>query len=143
MGYTHYWRRPPRLNPQAFGRALTDCRRILPELQIPLAGSDGRGKPIYRANEIVFNGLGDASYETFAIRLEEPDSGEDQLVFAFCKTARKPYDLAVQVALIVFRHHLGNYFIVSSDGGDPDWEAARQICQKHLGYGDDFRLDPD
>lgn len=62
-------------------------------------------------------------------------------VFSFCKTEHMSYDLAVQVALIVFHHHLGQHFRVSSDGADADWAAARRLCQLHLGYGDDFQLD--
>lgn len=141
MGYTHYWKRPPLLSPQAFGRALADCRRILPELHVSLAGADGTGKPVYRANGITFNGVGAASYETFSIRQAEPAPDAEPLVFSFCKTAHKPYDLVVQVALIVFWHHLGPQFQVSSDGAESDWDAARKLCQRHRGYGDDFRLD--
>ncbi|MEI8195291.1 MAG: hypothetical protein WCI73_05220 [Phycisphaerae bacterium] len=142
MGYTNYWERPPLLPAPAFGQAVADCRRILPELHIPLAGADGSGKPIFRTTEIVFNGVGAASYETFGVRREEADSGDSPRGFSFCKTAHKPYDLAVQVALIVFKHHLGAQLCVRSDGKEAAWDRARQLCQQYLGYGTDFRLDP-
>jgi len=141
MGYTQYWRRPPRLPPGAFGRAVEDCRRVLPETRVPLAGAHGTGPPVFSSDAILFNGVGAASLETFAIRLEEAGRDADRPVFSFCKTERRPYDLAVQVALIVFNHHLGVEFRVSSDGKDADWDAARRLCQQHLGYGADFRLD--
>ena len=51
-----------------------------------------------------------------------------------------PYDLCVQAALIVLKHHLAAAITVSSDGGEPDWERARAACQKWLGYGEEFRL---
>ena len=141
MGYTQYWQRPPRLPAEAFGRAVADCRRVLPETKVPLAGAQGNGKPVFRADAIVFNGVGAASLETFAIRLEEADRGAGRPQFSFCKTERRPYDLAVQVTLIVFKHHLGAALRVSSDGRDADWDAARRLCQEHLGYGADFHLD--
>lgn len=141
MGYTHYWARPPRLPAAAFGRAVVDCRRVLPQTHIPLAGANGTGKPRFRSDGIVFNGVGEASHETFAVRREEPDRGDGRSVLSFCKTEQKPYDLAVQAALIVLQHHLGQCFRVSSDGGAADWDAARKCCQQVLGYGGDFQLD--
>jgi hypothetical protein len=142
MGYTHYWKRPPHLPSQPFGCALVDCGRLLPDLNVPLAGPLGTGKPIFLSDAIVFNGVGAASCETFAIRRDETDPGHGRLVFAFCKTAREPYDLAVQACLIVLKHHLGSQFHITSDGDQEEWETARQVCQQHLAYGGDFRLDP-
>lgn len=140
MGYTHYWIRPPRLPTPPFGQAVADCRRLLPKLNIPLAGGDGSGRPLFRSDAVVFNGVGAASYETFDLRLEESDPGDGQPVFSFCKTEHRPYDLAVQVSLIVFKHHLGPQFRVSSDSQEAAWDMARRLCQQHLGYGKDFTL---
>ena len=58
------------------------------------------------------------------------------------KTARKPYDAAVCACLIVLHHHFGKSYSVSSDGGDGDdgWVAARDCCQRVLGYGAEFTL---
>ena len=141
MGHTHYWQRPPQLPAPAFGRAVVDCRRVLPETNIPLAGANGTKKPFFRSDAIVFNGVGENAHETFAVRLEEADHGDGRPAFSFCKTEHKPYDLAVQVVLIVFQHHLGKQFGVSSDGDDAEWETARRLCQQVLGYGEDFQLD--
>jgi hypothetical protein len=142
VGYTHYWERPPHLPAQAFGRAVADCQRVLPETNVPLAGSDGTGPPDFRADAIIFNGVGTAMYETFDMRLEEEASRDgNRLVFSFCKTEHRPYDLAIQVALIVFKHYLRRQLRVTSDGDEADWDAARRFCQEHLGYGGDFHLD--
>ena len=62
-------------------------------------------------------------------------------VFSYCKTEQLPYDFCVQVALIVLKHHLEAAIKITSDGGDAEWQRARDVCQEHLGYGQDFRLD--
>jgi len=88
---------------------------------------------------------GDCSYETFWIpRVYEPREWEEpqnDLWFAFCKTAFRPYDLAVQVCLIIFKHHLGPQFRVLSDGTNEQWQEACEVCQHLLGFGSEFRLE--
>ena len=106
---------------------------------------------------------GDCSHETFSLPLEiEKDSWQkpigkishyDQygkpvyndaeevgLYFEFCKTAYKPYDLAVIICLIIARHHLKDQILVDSDGTIDNWQDGILICQKTLGYGLDFTL---
>jgi hypothetical protein len=70
---------------------------------------------------------------------ERPDA--QWLYFHFCKTAYKPYDLAVQVCLVIAAHHLGDAILVSSDGSQEQWQDAIALCQSVLGYGGGFRLD--
>jgi len=93
---------------------------------------------------------GDCSHETFylprAIRPEElgPVLGEPDKFgryFDFCKTAYKPYDLAVTAALVIAKHHLGDAILVSSDGEARHWLDAVLLCADKLGYGADFVLD--
>ena len=141
MGYTHYWERPVRLLPRSFARAVADCQHLLPQLGVSLAGACGTGQPEFSPTAIIFNGSQGQSHETF--RIDQTSSGRRHgpMVREFCKTARLPYDLAVQVALIVFQHRQGDCFHVASDGGTSDWDHARQICQEHLVYGGDFQLD--
>lgn len=76
---------------------------------------------------------GDCSHESFCFDRVEDDE------FAFCKTAFKPYDIAVTAALIVIKHHAPSVN-VSSDGNDEDWVDGRMVCVLACGYGDDFRL---
>jgi len=106
---------------------------------------------------------GDCSHETFSlpVRIEKGDwqkpigeiSHYDQYgkpvyndkeevgrYFEFCKTAYKPYDLAVIICLIIARHHLKEEIIVLSDGTLDNWRDGMLICQKILGYGLDFTL---
>ena len=104
---------------------------------------------------------GDCSHETFSLpmRIEKDDwqkpigkiSHYDQygkpvynhkeeigLYFEFCKTAYKPYDLAVIICLIIAKHHLKEQILVDSDGTIDTWQDGMLICQKILGYGLDF-----
>ncbi len=91
---------------------------------------------------------GDCSHETLALfqklkpeSYQEPQ--EDGKYFEFCKTAYKPYDVIVNVVLIIAKHHLGGAITISSDGQSKDWDDGRFITQKILGYGADFKLDGD
>ena len=93
---------------------------------------------------------GDCSHDAFVfervLTLRPWDRPEpDGRSFRCCKTARKPYDLAVTAALIAIAHH-GPAVTVASDGTDADWALARTLCAAGLGYGATFRLpvdDPD
>ena len=69
------------------------------------------------------------------------DKEEIGLYFEFCKTAYKPYDLAVIICLIIAKHHLKEQIIVSSDGTLDQWKDGVLICQKILCYGLDFGLE--
>lgn len=69
---------------------------------------------------------GDCSHESFILdRIDRED-------FNFCKTAYKPYDLAVCCVLIIAKHHLGKAISVSSDGGPEQWRDAVELCQRIL-----------
>ena len=90
---------------------------------------------------------GDCSHESFWVEQKiEPEKwqtpDEDGLWFEFCKTAYKPYDLAVTSALIVLHHHLAplKQFKVSSDGENTHWFDAALLCHRVLGYGLGFTL---
>ena len=61
--------------------------------------------------------------------------------FQFCKTAYRPYDLAVNVCLIIAKHRLKDGIVVKSSGTENNWIEGKQLCQHFLGYGGDFRLD--
>ncbi len=73
--------------------------------------------------------------------VEEPK--EDGLYFDFCKTAYKPYDLAVIAALTIAKHHLGDSIKVSSDGDTDQWTDGLWLCQQVLGYGGDMEFNDD
>ncbi len=87
---------------------------------------------------------GDCSYESFWLGRVRPvaagERPEDGRYLDFCKTAFKPYDLAVQVCLVIAAHHLGDGITVSSDGSLADWQDAIAVSQAVLGYGRAFAL---
>ena len=88
---------------------------------------------------------GDCSYETFSFprTMEKPKWGkpENGKWFNFCKTAFRPYDLAVNVFLIIAKHHLGDKIEVSSDGQIQHWLDAMIICENAFGYGRDTGIE--
>jgi hypothetical protein len=139
MGYTNHWQRPTELDATAFGKAVADLRRVLPDLGVTLAGFDGHGTPTLDDDHIVFNGKVPHLCEPFEIaRVEFDPRGRDRF-FSFCKTEHQPYDLVVKAALIILFRHLGESLAVGSDGSDADWEVAKTIVQKSLGYGGTFK----
>lgn len=150
MGYTHYWYRKKAINQAAFSQIRADFQKLLPVFErtgIQLADGMGKGKPVLTATNIAFNGKGADSYETFAFpQLLVPRSWEspkaDGNYFQFCKTAERPYDVAVTAFLIIAKHYLHNGITITSDGDASDWEAARYLCWQHLGL-DGVELDFD
>ena len=145
MGYTHYWNFT--MNPKdikdgekKFKKAvelLKKCIAKVPaELDVPyygkhpfkLAGGDGTGEPIFNDDKVCFNGFEgdeDLSHETCYFALDNPDFD-----FDFCKTAEKPYDVAVCLALLCFKKAFGDDFKWSSDrnGSEFGWRLAHSIA---------------
>ncbi len=157
MGYTHYWRCKPKLPARKWAAAVADCQTLLTRLQaggLPLFQDyDEPGTtPSLDAAEIRFNGVDADGHETFLVERVAPatwtrDDGvivplrlDGGMAGTFCKTARKPYDLAVCGCLVVLAHHFGPAFTVTSDGDDDEenWPRARALCDELFGYGTDF-----
>lgn len=156
MGYTHYWYRPQEIEIQAMHDILTDFDKVLPSIKKAmahcneedgggtLAGGDGKGRPVMTHDEVCFNGRAGNAHETFSfprvmqLRRSDSMSQDEGRHFEFCKTAQKPYDIAVTAFLIIAKKHLGKKIKVSSDGNTVDWLEARSICQTALGYGGKF-----
>ena len=60
------------------------------------------------------------AHETYSLTREYKEN------FAFCKTARKPYDLMVQACLILYKYFFP-YVTISSDGDEEDWYEAKKF----------------
>lgn len=58
----------------------------------------------------------------------------------FTKTGFRPYDIAVTAALLIAKRNLRDQLVIHSDGADPQWCDAKQICQQALGYGECFAI---
>ena len=124
MGYTHYWEGTV---PAASENIVAAISYILTKVQmgdnaIKLAGWHGTGFPIFDEAKIEFNGLGDDSYESFTVKYGESIS------FNCCKTAQKPYDLAVVAVLEALRIESKGIFTWSSDGDDDDTADGRALA---------------
>ncbi|GAA1577218.1 hypothetical protein GCM10009827_118820 [Dactylosporangium maewongense] len=136
MGYTHSWRyRPGSADyAAAWPQILTDVTHLLGTLQgdaIDLAGPQGYALPIIDpVDGIAFNGAVPEDYECFD--LDSP--GPDRPVWRFCKTDRRPYDLAVTAVLLRCHQLLPGSFLIGSDGSwDRDWHAARGVVRECFG----------
>lgn len=147
MGYTHYFRTHKDGIPvAAWEKICADVTTLLANLPAGLKivhEYDEPGTlPEITDSLIMFNGNGDEGHETFYFeRIPKPQSWEDPTegtVFAFCKTACKPYDLAVCGVLIVIRYHAQEYVSVSSDGDRTDWMDASKWVKSVL--GDDYDI---
>ncbi|MBI9016298.1 MAG: hypothetical protein JEZ07_03445 [Phycisphaerae bacterium] len=142
MGWTHYWKRDINLPEEPFEMAVKDCKKVFDSLEIELAGSLGHGDCVYDSDELLFNGVAGVCCEDFMIKKTQMPKREGRdYVSSFCKTEHMPYDICVQIALIILKHHLGDTMSVYSDGKESDWDNSRKLCQENLGYGEDFKLD--
>ena len=147
MGYTHYWSISGKeIPPAAWDAAVEDIKKIWPELNnmgIKIVfDSNDTSLPAEITSEVIrFNGARAEGHETFIINRKGPARTGKPIRtpagkrFGFCKTARKPYDVAVCACLIILTYHLPSDFSASSDGYINDWEPALVLTDKILGYG--------
>jgi hypothetical protein len=136
MGYTHYFNLVDNFEPskQQVAQAVTLVNALLSNLpqhsdsagghftDVPLIvhGEDDFSLPIVDTNVILFNGVGEFAHETFYFEL----SNRSDHGFQFCKTARKPYDLAVISTLTILKYVFGDGLSIQSDGDADDWKSA-------------------
>ena len=153
MGYTHYWNTPLKdVDQKTWDAIATDFSKVVSDPKI-LALLDQEEREEYSqklritSDEILFNGVGELSHETFILeRKFTPNSfrPEEKENFGFCKTARKPYDVCVTACLIIAHHHIekqpDNYIKVSSDGETEDWMDGIKLCEKVLDYGFEYEI---
>lgn len=87
---------------------------------------------------IRFNGVGNEGHETFIFFKKKPEPGQwnkdSGSYFYFCKTARKPYDLAVCLVLLSLANHAPKSVKLGSDGDwDCEWTEARKVYKELFG----------
>lgn len=146
MGYTHYWAYLPEHDQfrRWWPRMVLDAKTILDHIQtvelIDIRGATGVGTPLLTEGAIGFNGdqTADADFESFWLPYAAPDPiAEPDLAaeyrtlgfaWSFCKTAGKPYDVAVCVVLLRCHFHAPDVFAIGSDGNwDRDWSMPRAV----------------
>lgn len=140
MGYTHYWHQHRTIDIAEWKAIQHDFQLLerLPrrtdtaggffaEYPLEVAFEDDQPTVPPRCDEDVirFNGIGALGHETFL--LERAGAG-----FAFCKTARKPYDLLVCATLIVANTNAPGALAISSDGSAAEWAPAVAFVQRVL-----------
>lgn len=96
------------------------------------------GNPEVTPDHIRFNGWKDEGHETFLVTRERPDPPSwdpaSKESFDFCKTARKPYDLAVCLVLLSMSRHAPRSVRVGSDGDwEMEWTEARRVYKEMFG----------
>ncbi len=140
MGYTHYFYHKRAFTDAEWQALCAETHRILDAAQargIRLAWASGDGVPEIDGEPlpsdgdvgriISLNGEGEDSHEPLNIN-KKPDPGLREIQpgegkFAFCKTARKPYDAVVVSILAAIKEIAPDAMSISSDGGD---EAIRK-----------------
>lgn len=138
MGYTHYFRRIPGYDRAAYAALCADVSAIVGSLRdagSPLAGPLGEGLPEITAERVAFNGAAPDDYETFSWEANcchwDPYAKPGARVFCFCKTAQRPYDVAVVAVLLCAHYHYGDAVTLGSDGDaselGPGLALARSI----------------
>ena len=132
MGYTHYFQQSKAVSDESWDKIKKDTKKIIKDqikAGIPLESNDSKNKSMVSSSEINFNGVDDDSHETFYITKEKMKD------FNFCKTARKPYDLAVTATLLIIEHHAPEHFDIGSDGGIEGFLEAAKLNYELFGYG--------
>ena len=129
MGYTHYWKGtvPPASTSLLAAIDYIKTKVTMQPSGIALRDWNGSGDPVFTDTEISFNGdedteAGDLSYETFAVTFGS------SVVFNCCKTAKKPYDIAVVAILEALNLFSDNEFTWSSDGEPEETLAGRTLA---------------
>lgn len=154
--YTHSWERPALIVGSSWARIRNDISIALQLFQVTstsptwrevgvepvaLRGPDGTGEPVVAPTLVAYNGdaarNGAADPFVFAqdARAEGSPTGPDARERASCDTALLPYDLAVCTSLLIAKYHLGDTFLLRSDGKVEElgWPLAREVAGTALG----------
>lgn len=128
MGYTHYWYRTNEFTDSQWTDFIAGVKTITERTSPKLVyeSTEPRRKPRIDDVTVRFNGSGKEGHETFQIKNFVP-TGDN---FDFCKTARKPYDLAVTACLAYLDSIYPDAIDVSSDGNPNDWAAGVALARE-------------
>jgi hypothetical protein len=127
MGYTHYYYQTKTFPQKKWESLALDTFKIVEyckkcDIDVDFE-CDSQKEPEISDTMIRFNGRGNEGHETFILFKQKPKSESWQRnskeYFYFCKTARKPYDVAVGLVLLRAEKNAPGVLKVSSDG---DWE---------------------
>jgi hypothetical protein len=141
MGYTQYYYQSKNLTQKQWEKVCLETFQILDYCKgkkIKLAFECDIPKPPEVSNEIIrFNGVNDEGHETFIFFKKKPEEricSDKSRYFYFCKTARKPYDLAVCLVLLSLAQHAPKSVELGSDGDwEHEWTDARRVYKELFG----------
>jgi hypothetical protein len=143
MGYTHYYDQTKDFSKKRWENLVDDTRTIIAYckkkgIHIDFEWNEQK-EPEISDEMIRFNGRGDEGYETFVLVKKKPKSWRENTneYFYFCKTARKPYDLAVGLVLLRAESNAPKVLKISSDGY---WEKSWKYIQE--AYKEIFKDEP-
>jgi len=119
MGYTHYWNFNEKPSQEKFSELVEGVKQIVATAE---EAGIAIGEQVYESGYFSFNGVDAGAHETFSIdiRTQEED---------FCKTAEKPYDMAVTASLILAKKIFGEDIEIRSDGNWSDWESGQLLYE--------------
>lgn len=141
MGHTHYWDINRNGNQEQWTRGILAAARIIQASPVLLANACGEEgtQPEFSDSGLFFNGVEDDAHESMILpsvvaNVEAPPWRQDENpVFNFCKTARKPYDVVVTAVLATLRAYAPDCVTVSSDGDECDWRDGVNLARRVLG----------
>lgn len=119
MGYTHYWKFNEKPSQEKFAELVEGVKQIVATAE---EAGIAIGEQVYESGYFSFNGVDAGAHETFSIdiRTQEED---------FCKTAEKPYDMAVTASLILAKKIFGDDIEIRSDGNWSDWQSGQLLYE--------------
>lgn len=133
MGYSHYHPQVRSFKKSEWIDVVKDIGSILSyvenESNIPLANGEGEHRPVFTNDEIVFNGVGEDGHESLIVTRRKPSLSDAG--FQFCKTTRKPYDLAV-VACLCYLGTVTETHHVTSDGSGQELLLGLELARRAL-----------
>lgn len=143
MGYTHYFSQEKQIEPSKWEAYCQDVRKFLhhvvAEKGVQLQSDCDENPSAFEVTpeRVQFNGDSSRNldHETFSL-----SKTKTYLTSGFCKTARKPYDIAVCGCLILAHRHFPGAYCIGSDGYVQDWQNALD-CVQDL-FQDLFEIPP-
>ena len=147
--YIHYWyiKNERDIDDITWSKISKDSQKIFEyfkenkDLCLELGDWNGYSEPIVDNDKIIFNGGDDKRCDSFVIFAKCKDryhnvSSISNYYFDFCNTARKPYDIVVQMILLIFKHHMQDDIFIHSDSSNTDWINAIELTKKLFNYPD-------
>jgi len=138
MGYTIYWetKEGKKITKEEVVKCVEAIRDLIKEYK-KIVKIDFKQKEANNKYNINFNGIGNDEHETFAFYSNYKDDVKEEIIealenknkteyhtiingvlkFCCCKTARKPYDKVVKLALMKIQEITNNKFKVTCDDG--------------------------